>query len=68
MLCEIGEGWGVVLCERDEGGVCVVLCEKEQERGSEAATFWKMVYENFGRKPFSKILQCIFQSTEIVCN
>ena len=32
----------------------------------EKAEFWKMVYENFGRKPFSKILKVVFRSTENV--
>ena len=39
-----------------EGSLCV------------APQFWKMVYENFMRKPFSKILHYVFRSTENIFN
>ena len=55
------EGRGVLVCARERrgrGGVGV--CAKEE------AKFWKMIYENFGYKLFSKILKGVFQSTENV--
>jgi hypothetical protein len=36
--------WGVGLCDRDERGSRGWVCANE---------FWKMVYGNFFRKPFS---------------
>ena len=54
-------GGGCAVCVRwwGGGGGCGVCAKKEVE-------FWKMIYENFGRKPFIKILKGVFRSTENV--